>query len=1045
MNRIYLICVLLVASLLGASAAGDTGIITLYGMQNYTVTSISPNGKWAAGYFTDSGGAQHAFRWNLSTDRCELLTGSTEVSNAFGVSDDGIVSGCYPDDRYTSNGATVTTCGYYSGGRWRALEPISGFGAATHTEYDGQAYCVSEGAHLIGGGIYDANGKWKATVWKDGKVHKVLEGTEGCVYDISADGTKAAGWAYKPGGKSSRLAVLWDIETGAATYLNETGSPFHVAQKFSSDGKHLLHDTGIYNVETGENTDIGSLSTMPYSLQYMCMDDNLTVYAYEQDMMTYTSYGSVYTGGKFVKLDTYLAEKGVDLSNLPVVSALTVTATSADGKVLAISTMDKNRTEHPVVVLLDQNVGNREPVGLAVVQLDGLMGTRLSWQKPLGATSEPTGYNVYRNGIKLMAQPLAGTTSYIDTGLGSGMYSYAVTAVYGTAESAKSEAASLWLSEPTPSAPRMLTGRQKGFNSVSIMWSRPATNLVSKGYYDTEADLLGFGGGANSFEFAIKYDKAEMGAYGGYTISKVAFVPRTAQKAWELKIYDGGKLVCSQPITQQLDYGVENIVALDKPVAVSSLTGDVMCAIAVTVDDSQANTNVVGMDQGNCVPGYSDLVHLSTESGFYSLSDSSKANGYQFDISFALSMVLSKEGDTAGIDDVKQYSVYADGALVGTSTTTSYVDRGVADGHYIYTVEAEYADGRVSQGPGVSVDVAADKSRLKPVDNVDCWGDNRTVAFSWQEPKDDDEQAVGYCGEEPAQAVEGTSATVYGYRARVVYPAEKLKGLDGYVIRQLRYYPMNSAIFTFMIYKDGELLATVEPDEPVYKRWNTVDLEEPIVIDANSEYTLDLDCFDGLKDQGPLAIDLLPQMYGFGDLVSLDDGVSYASLSSSNGTGNWMMGLVVADPAATTLPIEGYTVRLDGEDVATLGVSETSYEHDFGLSADENAERSVAVVVDYGTYGKVEGKPNAFTLGGVADGIDDAVVADLSVYPNPATDYVTVEGAGVSSLAAYSLGGALMGKADGNRLDVSSYAPGLYILKVSAGGEEHTVKLTVVR
>lgn len=347
MNRIYLICVLLVASLLGASAAGDTGIITLYGMQNYTVTSISPNGKWAAGYFTDSGGAQHAFRWNLSTDRCELLTGSTEVSNAFGVSDDGIVSGCYPDDRYTSNGATVTTCGYYSGGRWRALEPISGFGAATHTEYDGQAYCVSEGAHLIGGGIYDANGKWKATVWKDGKVHKVLEGTEGCVYDISADGTKAAGWAYKPGGKSSRLAVLWDIETGAATYLNETGSPFHVAQKFSSDGKHLLHDTGIYNVETGENTDIGSLSTMPYSLQYMCMDDNLTVYAYEQDMMTYTSYGSVYTGGKFVKLDTYLAEKGVDLSNLPVVSALTVTATSADGKVLAISTMDKNRTEHP--------------------------------------------------------------------------------------------------------------------------------------------------------------------------------------------------------------------------------------------------------------------------------------------------------------------------------------------------------------------------------------------------------------------------------------------------------------------------------------------------------------------------------------------------------------------------------------------------------------------------------------------------------------------------------------------------------------------------
>lgn len=1045
MNKLYLTCVLFVVSLLSAAAAGNAGILTLLGMQDYRVVSISPNGKWAAGYYSDDGGGLHAFRWNLETDRYELLTGSSEASNALGVSDDGVVAGYYPEDKYMPNGAAVTTCGYYKDGHWHALEPIGGFDGADYTEYDGQAFCVSEGGHLIGGGIYDADGKWKATVWKDGKVYRVLEGTEGCVYAISADGTKAAGWAYKPGGKSSRLAVLWDIESGEATYLNETGSPFHVASKFTSDGKYLLHDTGIYNVETGENTTIGSYSAVTYSLEYTCMDDNLTVYAYEQDLTTYTSFGSVYTDGKFVKLDTYLADKGIDLSSLPVLQALQVTATSADGKVLAISTMDNSRRERPVVVLLDQDVDTRKPVGLAVDRLDGLMGAKLSWMKPLGNTSEPTGYNVYRDGTKLTAQPLTDVTYYIDNGLAAGTYSYAVTAVYGTAESAMSDAATLQLSEQAPSAPRSLSGRQKGFNSAALTWTRPGTNLVSKGYYDAEADQIGFGGGAYSFEFAIKYDKAEMDAYSGYSISKVAFVPRTAQKAWELKIYDGGNVVYSQPITQQLEYGEENIVALDKPVAVSSLTGDVICAIAVTVDEGKVNNNVVGMEQENCVPGYSDLVHLSAETGFYSLSDSSRVKGYQFDIAFALSMVLSKEGDAAGIDDVKQYNVYADGVLAGTSATTSFTDPGLADGQYVYSVEAVYADGRVSPRTDVTVDVAADKSLLKAVDSISCWGDSRTVAFTWQEPKDDDEHMVGYCGNEPAQAVAGTSNTGYGYRARVIYPSDRLKSLGGYVIRQLRYYPMNSAIFTFMIYKDGELLASIEPDEPEYGQWNTVDLEEPIVIDANSEYTLDLDCFDGIKDKGPLAVDMLPQLYGFGDLVSTDDGVSFSSLSSSSGTGNWMMGIVVADPAAAPLPVESYTLRIDGEVVPPDSYTGTSYEHDFGESANQETIHSVALTVDYGAYGKFIGKPNTFTLGGVANGIGDAAVADLRVYPNPAADYVTVEGAEVSELAAYSLGGALMGKAAGNRLDVSSYAPGLYILKVNAGGEVRSVKLTVVR
>ena len=58
---------------------------------------------------------------------------------------------------------------------------------------------------------------------------------------------------------------------------------------------------------------------------------------------------------------------------------------------------------------------------------------------------------------------------------------------------------------------------------------------------------------------------------------------------------------------------------------------------------------------------------------------------------------------------------------------------------------------------------------------------------------------------------------------------------------------------------------------------------------------------------------------------------------------------------------------------------------------------------------------------------------------------MAVEGANVEEISAYSLGGALMGSTTEGRLDVSSYAPGLYILKVKADGKVATVKLNVVR
>lgn len=1057
MNKLFLTCLLFVASLFGAGAAGTKGYLTLLGLQDYTVTSISPNGKWATGYFLNGVAATYGFRWNLETDECELLSTNSDISMGESVADDGTVVGEYTDYQHSSNGAPITAIGYYKDGSWHALEPIAGFSSTTPKQYDGYSLCISPDGRWIGGANYDKDGVWRPVIWKDGMVYKVLGTTTGTVQAISNDGTKAAGWADSPEYRDRRFTVIWDVEKNEVKYLSDKVSPFNEGIKFTSDGKYLLHTSIIdgqfrghlYNTETGENTPLpyyGGDNT-PWDISYQGLDDSLNVYGLEVSASQTSSYGTVTNNGKVQLLTDYLASRGFKLSDtgLSLVRLSNVTAVASDGMTMAVSCMDYDFYEHPLIIRFGQNGDTREPVALAATQATGLMATKLTWKAPLGNTEGLTGYNVYRDGVKLTEQPVTGNF-YVDNNVSAGSYTYTVTALYGTVESVQSTAANVTIAEITPSAPRALFARQKGYNSAAIAWQAPATNLIDLKYYNPDADLIGFGGSENSFEFAVKYSKAELSAYNDYTISKVAFVPRTQQPSWVIKIYDGDSCIYQQPISQELKYGEENTVTLDKPISVASVNGDVTCAIAVTVDPTLENSNVVGMEEGNCQPGYSDLVHLSGETAFYSLSERSHEGGYSFDISFALSMIMSKNGDAADIDNVSGYNVYVDDAQVGTTSGSNYVIKNVADGDYKFGVEAVYSDGRVSPKSETNLTVKANEKVFTGITNVYYGGENGKVNFSWEAPVDNDMQNITYSGDNYAETIAGTENSNWGYIARSIYPSSMFKGLGGYTINKVRFYPVGSAYFTVYVYDDGELVSVKEldDDEYVLGQWNTITLDTPVVIDENSQYTLDIDCFDGLADQGPLAIDDQPYFPGYSQLASVDGGEEFGSLQGGT-TGNWMMGLVAVAPDADPLPVDGYDVYIDAKKVNTTPVTETKYTYDFGSDAATNLTHRVNVNVNYTGRGSVTGSYVFFTLQQVAAGIESTLTADFSVYPNPATDYVVVNGEGVEEISAFSIGGALMGHVAGNRLDVSSYAPGLYILKVKVAGKVHSVKLNVIR
>lgn len=81
-------------------------------------------------------------------------------------------------------------------------------------------------------------------------------------------------------------------------------------------------------------------------------------------------------------------------------------------------------------------------------------------------------------------------------------------------------------------------------------------------------------------------------------------------------------------------------------------------------------------------------------------------------------------------------------------------------------------------------------------------------------------------------------------------------------------------------------------------------------------------------------------------------------------------------------------------------------------------------------------------MSGVEDVVDGLTETKVKVYPNPATDYVTIEGEGVKAVEIYSLAGALVAseKAE-TTINVSDLAKGTYLVKVVANDGVKVEKL----
>ena len=92
MKRCYLVLFVLLLTIGGFAQSKP---LIMYGITDYQLTCLSPNGKWACGAFSNGASAMFAFRWNLMTNEINLLSEGNDETTAFKVSDNEDVVGTF--------------------------------------------------------------------------------------------------------------------------------------------------------------------------------------------------------------------------------------------------------------------------------------------------------------------------------------------------------------------------------------------------------------------------------------------------------------------------------------------------------------------------------------------------------------------------------------------------------------------------------------------------------------------------------------------------------------------------------------------------------------------------------------------------------------------------------------------------------------------------------------------------------------------------------------------------------------------------------------
>lgn len=1069
-----------------AMAQSASKPLILTGAAEYYIKGVSPNGKWAYGTYLTYDNRGYGFRWNLRNNKVELLGAGDVTNEPTGISNDGTIVGYYQSNAMVPNGAYVKTSGFWKNGAWdRYPNPIAGVDV-TDKENNGtlKINAISPDSHYMAG----TSAYSDVVVWKDGVFDWTAKTGYTCVADcVSPDGQMVGGWSYEPIEKDQRMPVLWKKGSDPIWLKHAPvnhATSYNTCRLFSSNGKWLLYHGGynetfddykmslygLYDCEKDETIEIPCMTDYPYRMAYYTVNANGTCLGDESgyyftgktdeegnpEVGELGTYLTIYKDGKVSDLRKYLENKGVDFSTFTDMASLNTgsgLSLSDDERVWSLRYTDTLGAVHSVVIMFDQNVTSRPPVQLEAQRLSGVEGVLLTWVKPLANADAVKSYNLYRNG-QLLANVSTDVFRYVDGTVKTGSkYEYTVKAVYADVESESSDAATVDLSAVAPQAPIHAFARQSRESNAKLFWEAPKSNLAVKNYYDDKEDeVTGFGANDLSFECAIRIPEDEMKLYKSQKLTSVNFYPMTKQKGWAVNVYSKDpttgelKQLYTQPVAQTLNYGKMNNVQLNAPLALPE-GKDIYVAIAISASEDNDSYNVIGEVNGKSIPGSTDLlrsIEYNDPDFFSTYEEALKSGGLSLN-TWAIDAVFTPENAQAGIDKVASYTVYVDGAQVGSTSALTYETSALSIGNHVLGIDAVYEDGRRSDKTEVKLNVAENAEYYRPASEVYAESKGEQgITVHWNMPIDKDASVITYAYGDFSRALGGTESMNYDYRARAEYSSNLFKGYDGYKITALRFYPCGKSDFTLILYADDDIIAEIPVDinDLELYSWNDIKLPTPVEVQQGVKYSFEIDCYDTEKNGTPLAVDNGVQVDYVSNLISTDEGKSYNNLYANNGNrGNWLMGLKLESDEERPLNVAGFNVFIDNKKVNTELVQGDSY--DYTPARMDSRSHRLRVDAVYNVKGEVQGSVVIFTFtAGGPEGINDATVPQISVDRNGSQ--IQVNGADVQGLSLVGMDGKTVSSAAGNTIDVTHVQAGSYVLTVKlASGEVKSQKLMI--
>lgn len=1002
-------------------------------LNEYQVTGLSPNGKWACGNIND--GYYRGFIWNLVTGEFRELSSQAQKTTAAAVSNNGIVAGFFEDDEATDNHATLEVAGYWKDGSWHHLQN-SLVDIPTDATQGSIAYSISPNGKYLAGAV-NINKNYVPVSWniETGEMTQYINNADGVIYGI-ADNGAAAGWTTHPV-KKNRTACIWASPTDSIMPDYGNAGPYCVAGNISSDGTKALVDGGVYDLTTDTYTKYIDRSEHSAYDFYRINNNGTFVGFYELGLMNYS--GAIVKDGVAYDLADYLKDKGVDLSKYSTVAQ--GIGIDDDENTITCIAYDTASVVRSIVIRFNQNTTNPAPVALKAEALSGAGAVKLSWLKPLANEEAVKNYQLYR-GSQLI---YTGTDStYIDKNLADGSYEYTVKAVYEASVSDASEAASATLAPLEAATARSLKAAQRGLNNVNLYWEKPLSNDALYSYYPDGGTIVSIGGGSYSFESGVRYDSNLLSTYAakGLSITGVNFYPMSTVKGWKINLYDAAdtntKLYTQDVDPKTLVNGEANYVQLTTPFAIPE-GKDIVVGIEADVYDNASSYSVQGMYYGLCKPGYTDLMHRvnmeeGSEEAFYCMydrclypekyGDDTDDAGYMYETAWATGITFGTGNNSA--NQASSYVLYADGQKVATTSSLNYMLKDQTIGTHTYGVAPVYTDNTEGPKTETSLVVVADRSAYT-VQNVQVFTNKEEVKATWNAVKNDNRKVLQFCSDTNSGGVVGTQSNNYSYAMKTLFEGSDIRPYDGEQITALRFYPLTDAVFTLYLQKDGEQVAELDVDDYTTGKWNEVQLPTPIALDRNSDYALIVDAYDVTANEAPLGMDDQLARQGVTDLYS-DDGnmETWTSLSASGESknANWMMGLVLGTKESEDLGVKGYNVLIDGEKNNADILTDTQY----STTISSNGSHLLKVRTLFNNGTTTTSTSTAFVID-LTNAINDVTADAIQVAADAQS--IVVTGASVSSLTLYSTAGAKVASVSGNSLSVAGMAKGAYVLSIA--------------